>query len=38
MTTTALEQYVSATLARAPRITDAKREDVRRALLTGARR
>lgn len=38
MNTDALQQYVTATLARAPKITDQRREEITRALRPGTRK
>ncbi|WP_420111632.1 hypothetical protein [Pseudactinotalea sp.] len=38
MTTDALDNYVAATLARAPKITDQRREEITRALRPGTRK
>lgn len=38
MNTDALDNYVTAALARAPKITDQRREEITRHLKAGARR
>lgn len=38
MNTDALDNYVTATLARAPKITDQRRDEITRALRPGTRK